>query len=894
MIRSTRRRGARWATALALTSALVLAPTAAFAADPAVSPVGADGTDTDVAASGASDTAAAAAAPTEAETSAEETPAVETPAVEAPAVEAPAETPAAEAPATEAPAAETEDVTAEVPAASALVADGIVMNYVVNTTVRNADAVADASAAVVAAGGVVLSQYPEIGVVTAQSRDGDFLATMRGTVGVESAGPTRTAEVVDDEVEVPAEVPATSGATAPAAGATGAGPQSLDRPLGTEVAPVDPLEAQQWDMAAIGAPEAREIEDGDGVVVGVLDSGIDVSHPDLAGQVDASKSVGCAVNGQPDQSQAAWVPVDDSESHGTHVAGTIAAADNGVGIVGIAPGATLASVKVVNYDGFIYPEYALCGFMWAADQGFDVTNNSYYVDPYEYWCSTEADQAPALEAVTRAVEYSETQGVLSVAAAGNSSYDLANKTTNDSSPNDSTPVVGRDVSEGCYDMPTEIDGVVSVSALREGADGQPEFEDRYSNFGEGVIDVSAPGSDVLSTVFGGLYESYNGTSMASPHVAGVAALLASTHPDASPAELQALLESQATPRGDSALYGAGVVDAFAAVTEDLGLGPVAAVADGTVQAGAPFRVLGANFEPGETVTVEGLTGSFTADELGRLDGPAVLSPLLEAGVVTLQLTGSEGSSTTLELIVEAAIAGPSITAPTAGQVVEPGTVTVSGTAEADALVVVTLGSAADVAALVELEPVLPAAQARSTASVDASASALASGSAGSSAVEARASAAAVVADPVPYDPALGGASALVQTDATGAWSVPVTGVPAGDLGVTALQVLPDGTTSTFTEPVLFTVAAAVVVPVDGADPVPLPEPVPGTVVVPVRAPVASGALAYTGSEPTPLAGVALAMLAAGTAAVAAAGLRRRRLATVAAGTASGSASAAAE
>jgi len=523
VIRSTRRRGARWATALALTSALVLAPTAAFAADPAVSPVGADGTDTDAAASGAADTAAAAAAPTEAET---------------PAVEAPVETPAAEAPAAEAPAAEapaeTPAVTAEVPAASARVADGIVMNYVVNTTVRSADAVADASAAVVAAGGVVLSEYPEIGVVTAQSRDGAFLDTLRATPGVESAGPTRTAEVVDAEVEVPAEVPAADqpAADQPAAGATGTGRQAVDLPLDAQVAPVDPLEVDQWDMSAIGAPEARELEDGDGVVVGVLDSGIDVSHPDLAGQVDASKSVGCAVNGQPDQSQAAWVPVDDSESHGTHVAGTIAAADNGVGIVGIAPGATLASVKVVNYDGFIYPEYALCGFMWAADQGFDVTNNSYYVDPWEFWCTTEADQAPALESVTRAVEYSEQQGVLSVAAAGNSSYDLANKTTNDSSPNDTTPVEGRDVSEGCSDIPAEIDGVVTVSALRLGDDGQPVFDSRYSNFGAGVIDLGAPGSNILSTVFGGLYEAYNGTSMASPHVAGVAALLAATHPDA--------------------------------------------------------------------------------------------------------------------------------------------------------------------------------------------------------------------------------------------------------------------------------------------------------------------------------------------------------------------------
>ncbi|WP_371741050.1 S8 family serine peptidase [Frigoribacterium sp. CFBP 13729] len=849
MIRSTRRRGARWATALALTSALVLAPTAAFAADPAVSPVGADGTDADAAASGAADTAAAAAAPTEAEA----------PAAETPAVEAPAETPAAEAPAPEAPAAETEDVTAEVPAASARVADGIVMNYVVNTTVRSADAVADASAAVVAAGGVVLSEYPEIGVVTAQSRDGDFLATMRGTLGVESAGPTRTAEVVDDEVEVPAEVPATSGATAPAAGATGAGPQSLDRPLGTEVAPVDPLEAQQWDMAAIGAPEAREIEDGDGVVVGVLDSGIDVSHPDLAGQVDASKSVGCSVNGQPDRSQAAWVPVDDSESHGTHVAGTIAAADNGVGIVGIAPGATLASVKVVNYDGFIYPEYALCGFMWAADQGFDVTNNSYYVDPWEFWCSTEADQAPALESVTRAVEFSEQQGVLNVAAAGNSNYDLANKTRSASGPNDTTPV-DRDVSQGCSDIPTEIPGVVTVASVAEQADGSTA-KSSFSNYGEGVIDIAAPGSRILSTVFGGLYASYNGTSMASPHVAGVAALLAATHPGASPAELQALLEQQATPVAGaggltgSRYFGAGLVNAFAAVTEDLvpALGPVAAVADGTVQAGRPFRVLGANFVPDETVTVTGpdgepLDGEFIADAEGRLVGPAVLSPFLPAGATTLELTGDAGSRATLDLLVEEAVAGPAITAPVAGSTVEAGTVTVTGTAQPGALVTVVLATADQFEGFEQMvTPTSPSAR------LD------------------------VAGEPVAFDTDLGFSVSTIQTDATGAFTASFTGVPAGDYGTTALQVLADGTSSTFTDPVLFSVAAAAVVPpvtVPGTGVVPVTTPA-GTGVVPVTS-TRAGALAYTGSEPGAPLSAALLLLVAGAGALVAARRLRRR------------------
>jgi subtilisin family serine protease len=874
VITSTRRRGARYATALALASALVLAPTAARAADggPAASgsPVTTDATATPVAVD-----EAAADAPVSDE------PAADAPAADESAAAAAAEAEQQEAPAPAAPepADETEAATTEVPAASARVADGVVMNYVVNTTGRGDAAVASAVAAVEAAGGVVLSQYAEIGVVTAQSRDGAFLATLRAADGVESAGPTRTAPVAGGEVVAPAEVPAEQAPAGQApAGATGSGTQSIEQPLDAEVAPVDPREAEQWDMRAIGAPEARELETGDGVVVGVLDSGIDVSHPDLAGQVDAAASVGCAVNGRTDTRQAAWIPT--TSDHGTHVAGTIAAADNGVGIVGVAPGATLASVKVVNDAGFIYPEYALCGFMWAADQGFDVTNNSYYVDPWEFWCSTEPDQAPALTAVTRAVEWSERLGVLNVAAAGNSNYDLANKQRSTSSPNDSTPV-DRDVSQGCSDIPTEIEGVVTVASVAQGA-GDSVVKSSFSNFGEGVIDVAAPGTGILSTVLGGAYGSKSGTSMASPHVAGVAALLAATHPAATPAELQALLTDQATPIGDTALYGAGLVDAFAAVTEDVvpALGPVAAVADGTVQAGRPFRVLAANFAPGETVTVTGpdgqqLEGSVVADDSGRIADVAVLSPLLPAGVGTLELTGAVSGSTSLELIVEEALAGPSITAPVAGSTVESGTVTATGVSRPSALVTVVLATADQFEGLIE-SGAASSPPARSLSDQQSLSSALADRSlAGQDAVDA-AAALDVVAAPAPFDPALGYALATVQTDSTGAFSAPFTGVPEGDFGVTALQVLADGTASTFTDPVLFAVTPAAVVPPVGTPGGTVPVTVPaGSGAVPVAS-TRPGALAYTGSEPTaPLAAALLLLLAGAGTVVAARRVRRR-------------------
>ena len=86
------------------------------------------------------------------------------------------------------------------------------------------------------------------------------------------------------------------------------------------------------------------------------------------------------------------------------MAGTIAAARNGVGIVGVAPNVRLASVKVVNDDGFIYPEYAVCGFVEAGLKHMDVTNNSYYVDPFEFYCDDQPDQHAAKEAVRKELE----------------------------------------------------------------------------------------------------------------------------------------------------------------------------------------------------------------------------------------------------------------------------------------------------------------------------------------------------------------------------------------------------------------------------------------------------------------------------------------------------------
>ena len=194
------------------------------------------------------------------------------------------------------------------------------------------------------------------------------------------------------------------------------------------------LSAQQWDMKAIHAPEANKKYQGSrSVTVGVLDSGIDATHPALKAAVSPSESAGC-ITGAADTSPASWAPT--TSDHGTHVAGTIAGKDPAAGFTGIAPGVRLASVKVVNDDGYIFPESAVCGFVWAAKHGFPVTNNSYYIDPGMFFCSREPGDAAAYEAVRRAIQYSTHHGVLNVSAAGNSGFDT---TDADDRPEPSAP-----------------------------------------------------------------------------------------------------------------------------------------------------------------------------------------------------------------------------------------------------------------------------------------------------------------------------------------------------------------------------------------------------------------------------------------------------------------------
>lgn len=421
---------------------------------------------------------------------------------------------------------------------------------------------ANAAATITAAGGTLVYSYNPIGVAIAKSDNPSFSSALAANdSSVQGVAATNLFGTQLDDLNI------TDGT-----GDTAVTPN-------TPAPGSDNLSGLQWDMDQIHAPAARAVTGGSpSVLVGDIDTGVDYTHPDLAPNVDFGNSVSC-IGGVPNQSPSAWL---DDNGHGTHTAGTIAAAKNGIGIVGVAPNVKLAAIKAGDTNGFFFPEAVVCAFMWAGTHHIQVTNNSYFADPWLFNCVNDPVQRAIWNAERRAISFAMQNGTVVVSAEGNEADDLAHPTMDVTSPDTGTPV-SRTIHNDCSVIPVEVPGVIGVTA-----DGNNLIKSFYSSYGDGITQVIAPGGDsvlqrtpaapngrVLST-----YPSYlintvppsrrvldctispcatyvylQGTSMASPHAAGVAALIVSRG-ITSPGAVASILLNTADPLScpDTSVY----------------------------------------------------------------------------------------------------------------------------------------------------------------------------------------------------------------------------------------------------------------------------------------------------------------------------------------------------
>ncbi|MGN9842675.1 S8 family peptidase [Nonomuraea sp. H19] len=445
--------------------------------------------------------------------------------------------------------------------------------------------------AIEAAGGTVIKENTAVGVATVTTTNADFAAAARGSAAIEGVAHNRSIGTVPKSARASAGVRKAIEARAVEKEGRGA-PASTGR--GTPAPNAEPLAELQWDMKQIRATAdgAHRYQQGSReVLVGVLDTGVDGSHPDIAPNFNAALSRNFTVDipvdadgnevdgpceAEPDRSCNDPADVDDND-HGTHVASSIASPINRLGIAGVAPKVSIVNLRAGQDSGYFFLQPSVDALTYAGDHGVDVVNMSYYIDPWLFNCTNNpadsaadrAEQATIIKATQRALDYAHRRGVTLVAAAGNQAADYTKEYTDTTSP-DFASVPGevpysRTVPPSCLSMPAEGRHVISVSSL-----GISKRKSYFSSFGNGYVDVSAPGGDVYDTPANtrdvtkatlsaypeslakergelnpdgtpnvdylvrdcngavcGYYQYLQGTSMASPRAAGVAALIVS-------------------------------------------------------------------------------------------------------------------------------------------------------------------------------------------------------------------------------------------------------------------------------------------------------------------------------------------------------------------------------
>ena len=404
--------------------------------------------------------------------------------------------------------------------------------------------------------GQIINPIPEIGVVVVKPTVANFEMKVGKLLEVQAVAPDLVVKWID-----------------PIAFIKGSNRSGKGKPDGYYV-------NFQWGLDAINAPEAWNAGyTGGNAKVFILDSGIDSEHPDLAPNLNTALC-------------KSFVPGEDYNvadgkyfNHGTHVAGIIAAVNNSFGVTGVAPDAEIVAVKVLSeYNGSGAFSWINDGIVYAANNGADIINmslgatlnrNGFYLDENDILQKVPAVYLQDLIlAQQRAVDYAVKSGAVIVASAGNDG-------------------VNSDGDASFFKVPAELQNVIAVSAtapdywyndyLNQTPDPDFDIPSSYTNYGKSLVDIAAPGGDfdfypseyyyfdmVLSTISEG-YAWAAGTSMASPHVAGVAALIIAKNGGAmNPLEVMKKLYNTADKfdgNGISAYYGNGRVNAYRAVTE---------------------------------------------------------------------------------------------------------------------------------------------------------------------------------------------------------------------------------------------------------------------------------------------------------------------------------------
>lgn len=285
-----------------------------------------------------------------------------------------------------------------------------------------------------------------------------------------------------------------------------------------------PSQSTPWGISRVKADQVWDQATGNAVKVAVIDTGIDKTHPDLRANLKGGALL-ISTDQYSKKPINAW---DDDTGHGTHVAGTIAAVGNSIGVIGVAPQAHLYGVKVLDSWGYGYVSDIIAGLQWSITNEMDVINMSLDT-PYNVQSFHDA-----VKAVYNA-------GIVQIAAAGNSGP-YSNSVT----------------------YPGRYPETIAVAASGMNFDGS-DYIAFFSSRGP-EIDITAPGFNVLSTFMGGTYMPLLGTSMAAPHVSGVAAQLLQKNPLLMPEEIKSRIKETAGDLGfDATLQGSGIVDAKAAL-----------------------------------------------------------------------------------------------------------------------------------------------------------------------------------------------------------------------------------------------------------------------------------------------------------------------------------------